>query len=452
MANTKISALPTWTGTAADLRWFVMNNSGETITFKFSGYTSQVIPGNGVESYVTINVPRTHAPDDYMLVFGNHSGATASSGANSAVLGGRNNKTTNQFGIVAGGLNNSAGYICGVFGGNGGTADGNTAMIIGGENNTCSNVAWGGIVNGIQNYMGGGNDVGNGIIGGYLNRLQVNGVTGSHIIGGQQNRWHLFDSRNADTRKCFGAMIGGYSNRIEGLTTDTNGAHAYPLLMGGTLNKIFGEESNDSGTTGATIINSFTSTITKSSYSSIFGSNTSTISQATNSAIIGGSGHTIANSVNSAIIGGTGSTNSNKINTIMLGTSGRTAIDNHTTYVENLKVFNQIQEQFYDNGTIDSGVGGYIIDWSKGSKQTITITGGTNYLYYLDNVITGRCVLKVINTGTGGINWVDNAPKTWKLPASSPTNQPTHNATDIFVWESFDDQNLWLTTHSENLT
>ena len=40
MANTKISALPSYTGTAADLRWFVMNNSGETETYKFSGYTS----------------------------------------------------------------------------------------------------------------------------------------------------------------------------------------------------------------------------------------------------------------------------------------------------------------------------------------------------------------------------------------------------------------------------
>ena len=40
MANTRISQLPSYTGTAADLRWFVMNNSGETTTFKFSGYTS----------------------------------------------------------------------------------------------------------------------------------------------------------------------------------------------------------------------------------------------------------------------------------------------------------------------------------------------------------------------------------------------------------------------------
>jgi hypothetical protein len=55
MANTKISQLPIYSGTAADLRWFVMNDSGETTTFKFSGYTSQLIPGSGTDSYRTIN-------------------------------------------------------------------------------------------------------------------------------------------------------------------------------------------------------------------------------------------------------------------------------------------------------------------------------------------------------------------------------------------------------------
>ena len=55
MANVKISALPSYTGSAADLRWFVMNNSGETETYKYSGYSSQLIPGTGTDSYRTIN-------------------------------------------------------------------------------------------------------------------------------------------------------------------------------------------------------------------------------------------------------------------------------------------------------------------------------------------------------------------------------------------------------------
>ena len=56
MANTKISQLPSYTGTAADLRWFVMNNSGETETYKYSGYSSQLIPGTGTNSFRTPNV------------------------------------------------------------------------------------------------------------------------------------------------------------------------------------------------------------------------------------------------------------------------------------------------------------------------------------------------------------------------------------------------------------
>jgi hypothetical protein len=38
-----ISQLPEYSGSAADLRWFIMNNSGETTTFKYSGYTSPFI-------------------------------------------------------------------------------------------------------------------------------------------------------------------------------------------------------------------------------------------------------------------------------------------------------------------------------------------------------------------------------------------------------------------------
>jgi hypothetical protein len=53
MANTKISQLPSYTGSAADLRWFVMNDSAETTTFKFSGYTSGLINGTGADSIIS---------------------------------------------------------------------------------------------------------------------------------------------------------------------------------------------------------------------------------------------------------------------------------------------------------------------------------------------------------------------------------------------------------------
>jgi len=55
MANIKISNLPSYTGTAADLRWFVMNNSGQTETFKFSGYSTSITYGAGTDSIKSVN-------------------------------------------------------------------------------------------------------------------------------------------------------------------------------------------------------------------------------------------------------------------------------------------------------------------------------------------------------------------------------------------------------------
>lgn len=323
MANTKISQLPSYTGTTADLRWFVMNNSGETETFKFTGYTSQVIPGTGVNSFVSINVPRTHAPSEGMLVFGNHSGATASSGNDSGVFAGRNNKTNSADAFVGGGLQNTAGYRCAVIGGFNNTASGNGGGIFVGEGNTCANAAWGGIFAGTSNYLQGSNDNGCVIIGGGLNRFVVNGVSASNMIGGYNNRWHHADSRSVDTRYCYGSMIGGTLNRIEGLTTDSSGSHAYPLLMGGNSNKIFGAESNNTSTTGATILNSLSSTIKHSLYS--------------------------------AVIHGDSSTISGRTQAVMIGTSGRTATTDYATFVENLVVFNYAALDYVDDTAASAG-------------------------------------------------------------------------------------------------
>ena len=55
MANTKISQLPSYTGSAADLRWFVMNNSGETETYKYSGYNTSITFGTGTDSIKSVN-------------------------------------------------------------------------------------------------------------------------------------------------------------------------------------------------------------------------------------------------------------------------------------------------------------------------------------------------------------------------------------------------------------
>ena len=72
MANTKISQLPSYTGSAADIRWFVMNNSGETETYKYSGYSGQLIIGTGSNSYRT---PDAIATNNSSVAIGNGANA-----------------------------------------------------------------------------------------------------------------------------------------------------------------------------------------------------------------------------------------------------------------------------------------------------------------------------------------------------------------------------------------
>ena len=513
MANVKISALPSWTGTAADLRWFVMNNSGNTETFKYSGYTSGVRPVSGrTNSFMSINYTDSNVSCIQSLLLGGENNSIASTDATgrNTIIGGNDNAIPTGFGntiingisstnsgnnsIIAGGQGSiTDGFGNGLFGGVG-NVGGNYSAIVGGYSNIIGgtfndrDVIAGGqnniFYNASNSFIGGGseNDVYGAtvaVVAGYNNTLSTGNLT--FVAGTQDNiitqpgytfaliggGYNTVNNQNnsagnamyssyfcSDTTLNDGSVLGNSNNWFSGARNcNLVGYGKHNHISNSYNSTITNSVVNDANTQWFNKIDSSSaSTITTSSKSQILGGESNTITTATNSVIIGGSGHTMTNSVYSAIIGGTGSTNSNKINSVMLGTSGRTAIDNHTTYVENLKVFNQIQEQFYDNGTIISGVGGYLIDWGKGAKQTITITGGTNYLYYYNNVIAGRCVLKVINTGAGTINWADNAPKNWKLPLTTPTNQPTAMATDIFVWESFDDQGLWLTTHSENLT
>ena len=374
-----------------------LDSSGVVVTGTTGG-ASVFKAGDGTNTIVADYLATNYAPDQYMLVAGNYS--SASSGQFSTVWGGRDNRSTNQFAAVYGGLNNTAGYICGIFGGNGGNADGNTAMIIGGENNTCNNVAWGGIFNGIQNYQSGGNDVGNGIIGGYVNRLVINGGQGNHIIGGRNNRWHQFDSRDpyiGAPRYGMGVMIGGYSNRIEGDTNDSVGAHEYPLILGGTLSKIFGEESNDSATSGATIINSYSSTIYDSLLSAHFETSGSTIS-----------GRTKA---------------------VMIGTTNRTADSDNTTYTENQRSFGQIYNGYYDNGPGSS----FTIDWNRGNSQKITITGDTS-LTFTNNKDGAQYRLQVVNAGTHDITGVTASGYSILCEGAAIPNI-TNNGVDLCVLE-----------------
>jgi hypothetical protein len=220
MANTKISQLPSYTGTAKDLRWFVMNNSGESTTFKFSGYTSPFVLADGSNSVRSIyfasnknlspngvligglNTNQILSTGNYNTIIGGE-GATITSGEDngifaaknsttnasssySTIIGGRTHTINNQFGFIGGGAQNTAGYLSATISGFNINAS-NQSHIMGGENNTASG-AYGGIFGGTSNTA----------TGNY-----------SHIIGGSSS------NTNSKTR----AIMLGTSGRTA--TTDT---------------------------------------------------------------------------------------------------------------------------------------------------------------------------------------------------------------------------------------
>jgi hypothetical protein len=183
MANTKISQLPSYTGTTADLRWFVMNNSGETETFKFSGFTSPIVPANASNSVRSIYFDDTDntspngvliggmdtnfisSTGNYNTIIGGEGSSitsgedngifaaknsTISSSSNySTIIGGRTHTANNQFAFIGGGAQNTCGYLSATIGGFNINAS-NQSHIMGGESNT-SNNAYGGIFGGTAN-------------------------------------------------------------------------------------------------------------------------------------------------------------------------------------------------------------------------------------------------------------------------------------------------------------
>lgn len=454
MSNVKISALPTWSGTSSDSRWFVMNNQGETETFKFSGYTSPLKAGTGTDSAVSNNLAPNFAPGTSSFVFGEHS--SASSGNNSGVFAGRNNRTTNADAFVGGGLQNVAGYRCTAIAGFNNNSDGNGAAIIAGEGNTCSNVSWGGIFAGVSNFIQGGNDSGDIIAGGYLNRMgNVNGTVGCSIIGGAQNRWHNFDGRSVDTRYSYGSMIGGTLNRIEGLTNDSTGANAYPIIIGGKSNKIFGDEATDSGTTGATIINSTSSTITDSLYSGIFGGDSNNIEDLTNGFIYSSKNCDVNNAsggvapIHTGLLASLDSTINGGNRVIGLGLSGRTFGAGRTgfTAVENLFVYGQIDqlEEAYNgsNTTID-------INIARTGLVTLVATGGT-YNIDIDPATSNvglELTLMINYFSAATINFVSAGSTQWKFNNNSAPSFSGNNNYNILVFRSWDGNDLYEQSRS----
>ena len=255
MANVKISALPTWSGTAADLRWFVMNNSGETETFKFSGYTS---PYKRVSTNNSNNIYDTNAmgAGQFNTIIGGSSNTLSSDSDFNAIVGGTSNT------ISAGNRTRN-----GMLGGSGNSiTNGDYSVILGAADST-STASFAAILAGYGN----NNNTYCGVVGGYGN---TNGGEVNMIFGNQ-----------CSTQGACGGIIGARSSQLQG-NTSTN----IDCFIGGGNTNIIATSIR------TTILGGDINTITSSPYSSIIGGTGNTLSGKTSVVMLGCSGRTASTS------------------------------------------------------------------------------------------------------------------------------------------------------------
>jgi hypothetical protein len=329
MANTKISQLPSYTGTSSDLRWFVMNNSGETTTYKYSGYSSQVIPGTGVYSLKSIYVTGDTSNPYDMLLGGSANTITNTTKFNTIIGGELNRITANRtdgLSTIFGSYNCLIGpNFCGL-----------GSSIVGSYNSTLNHGGYG-----------------SGIFGGYQNSLSDNNAWASVIVGGESN---TKSSGRA------GFMGGGRSNSCGGGQSVVIGGVSNSISSGNINNSIMGGNNNTISSNAA--------------LSSIFGGESNTITLTANrSSILASANSTITGSSDrSSIISSSASTVSGRTQAVMIGCSGRTALYDNTIHVESS--YNFKTESF---AVINAGsVGGSInVDCSLGTLFYFTITADT---------------------------------------------------------------------------
>jgi len=399
MANVKISALPSYTGSAADLRWFVMNNSGETETFKFSGYTSpykRVGTNNSNNIYDTTDMGGTFSS----IVGGEIN--QIQGGTHNFIGGGYNNilnsNTRNNYAIVGGAdntANSETGY--GLMTGQYNINQGRWGFVAGrsntiGANNAQFCLGWG-------NTMTGDNSDTLGIFGSYNNTLDVSSTQAATIIG----------SSGSQLR-----------------TRGTYGQHNGSTIFGSNASYIKESSSNNNKYSGSR------TGIILSNESGIYNSNSANYLD--HNLILSSSASTIYDSSISQIIGGIGNTITGKTNVVMLGTSGRTADADNTTYVENLQVLRQAKYGNFNNG---SRATNYTIDWNNGNIQKVILTGGC--IFSATNITDGTTyVFKVEqdNSGNRAATWSSGIFKF--ANGTPPTLSTGANDVDIFTFVAMD--------------
>ena len=420
MANVKISALTTWTGTPRDVRWFIMNNSGNTQTFKYSGYAASITFGVGTNSIASVS--GSSAGQTSIAI-----GVSSSAIAEKDIAIGSGAVTSSGSQNTSIGTNTSAGGNNSVAIGVGSVASGSASVSIG-RNSTASNsgaVALGdsNIASGAQSFsVGEGNTASgtrassfgwnNSASGGYalsFGRLsQASGNGG--VAGGNEAR------ANAEGAIVIGWTINqvtqGQGNTILG------GDNNYITATNSKNNSLFGTSNCDiTGTTGQ--------------YSAMiggYGNDFGNVGSGTT--IVGGQFNFISTSSFSSLIGSNNSILSGRTRTIGLGLSGRTPTVDNTTLVENLHVYRtpSTQVQPISSGTT------FTCNLDNGAKSQFYITGTSTI--NITNVRDGASfMIKTQTDGNYVMTWTATGGYTFLFEGG--IKDPGNNVIDIFKFEVF---------------
>jgi hypothetical protein len=449
MANIKISALTTYTGNPSDNRWFIMNNSANTETFKYSGYSSPLRYGTPDNSIISPYLSPSSVGGIYDLnIQGTGNTISSTGGLNQIIGGGNNNITGDQRrqSIINSqncDISSTRSPADDVGGFNGIYNSYNSTMsnvcwfdtILGAYDGDMNGVVWCTIINGDGNKINGGTGSLNfqnsysTIIGGSSNQLNSSG-------GGAGSNNGIFSSGQGsidNSETC--VIIGGFQSSISsssysatlGRNNDISSSN-YVVSLGGHNHVING--SSESG-----IFAGYSSSITNANDSGIYAGRSNTINGGGccgGNVIVGGENNSISNSPgkNNAIIQGylndirtsadyatiingqsnqISSSETNNViiagnnNTItgttsgstMIGTKTRTPIVNDTVHVENLRAYGQSYDGYFNNGSGST----FTIDWNKGNTQKMNLTGAGGIT--CSNTETGATYRMIINNPSG---------------------------------------------------
>ena len=233
MANTKISQLPSYTGTAADSRWFVMNNSGESTTFKYQGFATPIKYMAGTNRIQNVADASAKVNGDDQTNIGGFDNNIQSTDVRCYIFGGYSNTITTK----------AKGYGSMIIGGGGCTlggssdADANYGGSIFGSNGAENNAYYSAIIGayapaGAFSLIKRGVDSNNGIAGafiggGYGGEISRLGLQSS-ILGGHTNRVQQANS----------SIIGGSNNQILDGGSGYGSAYKNSVIVGGSGNTI----------------------------------------------------------------------------------------------------------------------------------------------------------------------------------------------------------------------